>query len=55
MMEIDLSIATSMLTFNRSETNLKCRQSLPETVSLGDNIAELAAFNGKSNNNYEKQ
>lgn len=29
------------------ETNLKCRQSLIETASLGDNIQSLGAFDGK--------
>lgn len=29
------------------ETNLKCRQSLAESATLGDNIDELSAFDGK--------
>lgn len=41
------------------ETNLKCRQSLSETVQLGDNISELANFDGEiicepPNNNLTK-
>jgi len=41
------------------ETNLKCRQSLSETVHLGDNIDQLASFDGEiiceaPNNNLTK-
>lgn len=32
-----------------SETNLKCRQALPETAELGDNIDKLAEFFGEIN------
>nr|XP_027204123.1 probable phospholipid-transporting ATPase IM [Dermatophagoides pteronyssinus] len=31
------------------ETNLKCRQALPETAELGDNIEQLAEFYGEIN------
>ena len=31
-----------------SETNLKCRQALPETAELQDNIEQLSQFNGNS-------
>lgn len=30
----------------KSETNLKCRQSLIETAALADNIDALASFDG---------
>lgn len=36
---------TNILT--QRETNLKCRQSLTETVALGDDISALASFDGE--------
>lgn len=35
--------------FYNSETNLKCRQALPETAELSDNIDRLAEFCGEIN------